>query len=412
MQGLDNAGKLHVGWHELHPDVSLNFQLNRWAAYGGPGWLADVRPVLSTLVDYERWRGTFLELGERAAEEGRTFHAALHFRAAEFFMLPSDPRKESLRRRLILMLREATGIDASARVDVPFGALRLPVWRLPGGGTRGTVLVFGGFDSYIEELFPILVRLREEGFSVVAFEGPGQGSVRAEQGAPMTSDWYRPVAAVFDALGLDDVTLVGLSLGGCLALRAAAYEPRVRRVVAFDVLADFFACVIAQLPRVVRALVRSLAAIGADRALDGAMNAAARRRPVLEWGLAQAMYVFGCDRPTDALRALRALNTRDVSVRVRQDVLLLAGANDHYVPLSQLRDQTRLLSGARSITTRVFTAEEHAQAHCQVGNLPLALGVISAWSRSLDTRDACRTGDEPQAASASGNAPRGPRTKP
>ena len=388
VDGIDGeAGKLHVGWHELHPDVSLNFQLNRWAAYGGPRWLADVRPVLSSLVDYEAWRGAFFKLGERASSEGRTLDAALHFRSAEFFMLPSDPRKEPLRRRLIPMLREASGIDASARVEIPFGALRLPVWRLHGGGAQGTVVVFGGFDSYIEEFFPVLSRLRHEGFSVVAFEGPGQGSVRAEQGAPMTADWHRPVAAVLDALDLNDVTLVGMSLGGCLAIRAAAFEPRVRRVVAFDVLADFFACAIAQLPRAARVLVRSLASVGAGRGLDAMLNAAARRRPVLAWGLAQAMHVFGSERPAGALRAMRSLHTRTVSARVRQDVLLLAGANDHYVPLSQLWDQARLLSNARSITARVFTASEQAQAHCQVGNLPLAIRTISAWSRSLDDRE-------------------------
>ena len=294
------------------------------------------------------------------------------------------------------MLREAAGIDASAFVEVPFGALRLPVWRLTGGGTHGTLVVFGGFDSYVEELFPVLLRLRHEGFSVVAFEGPGQGSVRAEQGAPMTADWHRPVSAVLDALDLHDITLVGISLGGCLAIRAAAFEPRVRRVVAFDALADFFVCAVAQLPRAARLLVRSLAAVGANRGLDGMINAAARRRPVLEWGLAQAKHVFGCDRPADALRAMRALHTRTVSARVRQDVLLLAGANDHYVPLSQLWDQARLLSGARSITARVFTADEQAQAHCQVGNLPLAISTISAWSRSLDDREASCSGRESQ----------------
>jgi hypothetical protein len=82
-----DAGELHVGWHELHPDVSLNFQLNRWAAYRGPSWLADVRPVLSSLVGYEAWRSTFCELGERGEREGRTLAAGLHFRSAEFFML-------------------------------------------------------------------------------------------------------------------------------------------------------------------------------------------------------------------------------------------------------------------------------------------------------------------------------------
>jgi hypothetical protein len=69
---------LHVGWYELHPDVSLNFQLNRWAATGGPAWIDDVRPLLPALVDYDTWRDSFVKLGERAESEGRRLHAALH----------------------------------------------------------------------------------------------------------------------------------------------------------------------------------------------------------------------------------------------------------------------------------------------------------------------------------------------
>jgi len=108
--------------------------------------------------------------------------------------------------------------------------------------------VLGGFDSYIEEFFAVLASLRDKGWSVVAFEGPGQGSVLEEHGAAPTRDWHRPVAAVFDAFRLDDVTLIGVSLGGCLAIRAAAFEPRVRRVVAFDVLSDCLGCMAVQHP--------------------------------------------------------------------------------------------------------------------------------------------------------------------
>jgi hypothetical protein len=91
------------------------------------------------------------------------------------------------------------------------------------------------------------------------------------------------------------------------------------------------------------------------------------------------MHVFGCDRPSEALRAAQTFHTHDISDRVRQDVLLLAGANDHYVPLAQLWEQARGLSAARSITARVFTARQQAQAHCQIGNLPLAIDTISDW---------------------------------
>jgi alpha-beta hydrolase superfamily lysophospholipase len=294
-------------------------------------------------------------------------------------MLGSDPRKEPLRKRLTLMFCEAAGVPASARREIKFGELRLPAWHLPSDSPRGTLVVFGGFDSYIEEFFPILASLRGKGWSVIGFEGPGQGSVLEEQRAPMTREWHRPVAAVLDAFNLDDVTLVGISLGGCLAIRAAALEPRVHRVVAFDVLSDFFDCLAAQHPGPAVPLARSLLAVGANASVDNALGRLARRSRVVEWGISQAMHVFGCDRPSEALRAAQTFHTHDISDRVRQDVLLLAGANDHYVPLAQLWEQARGLSAARSITARVFTARQQAQAHCQIGNLPLAIDTISDW---------------------------------
>jgi alpha-beta hydrolase superfamily lysophospholipase len=383
LQGLSRTSTLYVGWYELHPDVSLNFQLNRWAATGGPDWIADVRPDLPSLRDYDSWRNTFVRLGETAAAQGRILHAALHFRSAEFFMLASDPRKEPLRKRLIALFGEAAGVSPGARHEVTFDNLRLPAWAFSAPQAHGTLVVFGGFDSYIEEFFPILLSFREQGWNVVAFEGPGQGAVLEEQGAPLTREWHRPVTAVLDAFNLQDVTLVGISLGGCLAIRAAAFEPRVRGVVAFDVLSDFFECMMAVHPGPASSIVRALLATGADGLIDLALPRMARHNPVLEWGLAQACHVFGREGPAGAFRVAQTLHTRDVSERVRQHVLLLAGAGDHYVPLSQLWDQIHLLSNARSITARVFTAQEKAQAHCQVGNLPLAIGTISDWARNI-----------------------------
>src|SRR5215467_12239235 len=383
-QGRAPTSTLHVGWYELHPDVSLNFQLNRWAATGGPEWIADVRPELGSLRDYESWRNTFVRLGETAAAQGRILHAALHFRSAEFFMLASDPRKEPLRKRLIALFRDAAGVSPTARREVGFDGLRLPAWAFSAREPHGTLVLFGGFDSYVEEFFPILASLQDKGWNVVAFEGPGQGAVLEEQGAPLIRDWHRPVAAVLDAFNLQDVTLVGISLGGCLAIRAAAFEPRVRRVVAFDVLSDFFECMMMSVrPAQAVHVLRGLMSVGADSLIDSTMRGAARRSPVIDWGISQAMRVFGCERPSQALRIAQSYHTADVSARVRQDVLLFAGANDHYVPLMQLWDQARALTAARSITARVFTDEEQAHAHCQVGNLPLAIGTISDWANKI-----------------------------
>ncbi len=369
---------LHRGWRDLHPDVSLNFQLNRWLAYGGEAWLRDVEPVLPRLTTLDAWRDEFMRLGDAAERDGRWLDAALHLRAAEFFMLADDPRKQPARGRLLAHLRETYAASYTA-LEAPLGDVTLPIARFGEPRARGSLVVFGGFDSYIEEFFPILHELGALGHDVVAFEGPGQGSVLEDQRVAMSPDWHRPVAAVLDALGLDDVTLVGISLGGCLVIRAAAFEPRVRRVIAYDVLTSFEECMMRQVPELARPVMRGLLATHAGSLMDGLVDVAAAHRPVIEWGIRQAMRVFGAATPHEAWKAAHAYRSDDVSQLVTQDVLLLAGADDHYVPTGQLWTQAAALTRARSVTARLFTAEEQAQAHCQVGNLLLAIDVIARW---------------------------------
>ena len=57
------------------------------------------------------------------------------------------------------------------------------------------------------------------------------------------------------------------------------------------------------------------------------------------------------------------------------------------VPLHQLADQQQGLTRARSVATRVFTAEESAASHCQAGNYQLALDVMLDWLRLARERE-------------------------
>jgi hypothetical protein len=49
------------------------------------------------------------------------------------------------------------------------------------------------------------------------------------------------------------------------------------------------------------------------------------------------------------------------------------------IPLKELQKHRQGLVNARSITERIFSADEHAENHCQVGNIKLALDVILDW---------------------------------
>lgn len=67
--------------------------------------------------------------------------------------------------------------------------------------------------------------------------------------------------------------------------------------------------------------------------------------------------------------------------------VLLAGAEDHYVPIEQFFDQLQTLTRARSVTGRLFTRAEEAHNHVQLGNVGLSLDVFMRWMWGLDERD-------------------------
>jgi pimeloyl-ACP methyl ester carboxylesterase len=236
-----------------------------------------------------------------------------------------------------------------------------------------------GFDSYIEEVFPMQLYFHEAGYDVVSFDGPGQGVVLEDGHMPMTPDWHKPVKAILDFFELDDVTLIGGSLGGCLAIRAAAFEPRVRRVVANDILTNFFEAMLGQMKGSAQKELSALLEVGADHVVDKLVGRVMKGSLVMDWGIEQGMFVTGTSTPSEFFREMQRYRTDDVSVVVEQDVLLLAGAEDHYVPLQQLDDQIRSLTHARSLTARVFTRDEQGHEHIQVGNYGLQFRVIKDW---------------------------------
>jgi pimeloyl-ACP methyl ester carboxylesterase len=316
-------------------------------------------------------------LAEAARQADRRLASAYYDRASEFFMRPGDPRRPAARNRFAQTMR--TLYDVAPDV-VPYGGSVLPAIDLhPEAESGATIVVFGGFDSYVEEFLPMLATMVDAGHRVIAFEGPGQGAALEDHGLPMIAEWERPVAAVLDHYRLDDVTVVGESLGGGLVIRAAAFEPRISRVVSMDILDDEFEVIARQIGRGATPVLRVLLALRAKGIVNAVARRAIARKPVAAWGLQQGMHVTGTSTAYDFLRSTTRFNTRRVSQLVTADVLLLAGADDHYVPLKQLRRQAARLVRARSVTTRTFTAAEQASNHCQVGNIGAAVRVIQAW---------------------------------
>jgi hypothetical protein len=57
---------------------------------------------------------------------------------------------------------------------------------------------------------------------------------------------------------------------------------------------------------------------------------------------------FELESAFEFLQRIKQFLTTDISASIRQDVPLMAGCEDHYVPVKQLQHQTGMLKNARS----------------------------------------------------------------
>jgi pimeloyl-ACP methyl ester carboxylesterase len=319
-----------------------------------------------------------IRLAERAEREGRLLQAAFYYRAAEFYILEEVPEKELLYDRFHDLFYRAVQGEEIEKAKVPYGDGFLPVMKVPASGIKKhTIVLHGGFDSFIEEFYSMIRYLSHHGYEIVAFEGPGQGAARRKYGLAFDIEWEKPVSAVMDFFNLTNVTLFGLSMGGWLCLRAAAFEPRVTRVIASGHAIDYMKSMNKLFYHIHRWFLKN------HRDFTGLMaewKFTRGKDNIAAWMVKHLMYITRKDKTIDALETYVSMNDRNIhSERVVQDVLLLLGEKDHFIPLKMLDMQAKALTNARSVAARVFTAEEHAQNHCQIGNIELSLEVILKW---------------------------------
>jgi pimeloyl-ACP methyl ester carboxylesterase len=364
-------------FHDFHKDANINYQLNRFLIAG----LEDVFAEIGRNVEnFDDWKKLFCAKAAAFEKQGKTDVAMGLYRAAEFFMNPSDPDRTIVIEKFLQFFYQSKAGKNIEQISVPYEGNLLHGFRLrPTLISKGIVLIHGGFDSYIEEFYTLGAAICECGYEVIMFDGPGQGSTLMFEKVSMTHEWEKPVAAVLDYFGAKNVTLIGISLGGYLAIRAASQEKRIDRVIADDVMLDFFACVTSRRGKVAAYLIRSLINLRLAFVLNAVAGIMMKKDMYSQWGIAQGMHVMGCKTPYQFFLKLKQYNGYTVSSKITGDVLIMAGNKDHFVPMAQFYKQLTLLTGAKSVTSRIFTEQEQAQSHCQIGNLGLATLYMLGW---------------------------------
>ena len=369
-------------YHKFHKDQVFNFQLNRWYSLGYAR-LEDMQEAGHNVTSFDNWKTEMIRLGEKAVSEDRFINAAFYFRAAEFYILTDNAEKDALYDRFRDCFDNAFGKDGIERSDVPYGDRSLPAMRVPAKSQpkKGTIVLHGGFDSFIEEFYSMMVVFSEHGYDVVGFEGPGQGAARRKCGIAFDYEWEKPAKAILDYFNIKEVTWLGISMGGYLCFRAAAFEPRIARVIASSVAFDY-----TRFHNIVAEKVGKFFFTRLRKVSNYKMKKMIERGGMPGWMIGNLMYIANATEPIEATDLMLKLNACNLhSDLVKQDVLILTGKDDHFVPFKMHDMQVQALTNAKSVTARVFTEEDQAQNHCQIGNIGLALDVMLNWIDSVSS---------------------------
>jgi dienelactone hydrolase len=383
-------------------DPSYSFELIRALAgayYGG----ADIGECLNTAYRikegddqswYDEWLRTaerIFSVGESCAAKGRKvsareayIRASGYFRSAEFFLHadPGDQRALSTAKKSRTAFSKALPLMSppGQALEIPYEGVAIPGYFRPApeGGKRPLMIVITGFDGTAEENFMGHAdAFNRRGYHFLTIEGPGQGRCVREQKLYFRPDWEKVMTPVVDfALKLpgvdpDRVALMGLSFGGYLAPRAAAFEHRLAACVANGGVYDFAAPQLKRLPPFMVELIDK-----DPSAFDAMMKEGIKNNPEARWALQDGMWKFNAPSFAAYMKKLGEYNLRGCADRIACKTLVIDSEAEQFFP-GQAKELFDALKCDKELL--VFTIAEGAELHCQVGAAAVSHQRICDW---------------------------------
>lgn len=317
--------------------------------------------------------------------------ASNYYRTAEYFRR-KDPARDPEVRELAASSRETFAAAMQLHdfefelVSIPYENAELPGYLfLPdaSGTPRPTVICTGGFDTMAEELYyHVAVAALSRGYNVLLFDGPGQGRVLREQGLRLRTDWEAVVTPVVDfvftrqEIATDKIAIYGVSLGGYLAARSAAFDHRLAALIADGGVYDFSSSLDNAMPRF---LIKWIDEGRHDRIVGQILRTAMAFDITTRWLLRHGAWALGVDSAADVPRALRQYTLDGVADKITAPTLLLEAENDQGIAKGEAARAARALVNAASVTHIALLSREGAGEHCHQGAFTRKQQVVFDW---------------------------------
>ncbi|KAI1610107.1 Alpha/Beta hydrolase protein [Exophiala viscosa] len=398
---------------QLSPDHSFHYEILRTLAHARY-YGADVGEVLQAAQgiepgDFESFSKAFDALATRVYNQAEKidqsrypvsardayFRASNYFRAADFYLhgKPEDPRIDELWTKQTDAFDKANALLSSPgqRVTLKsdgFDVVGIYYQTQVGdpAAPKATLILGNGYDGAQEEMLHVCgFAALERGYNVIAYEGPGQPTVRRQQCKGFITEWEKVITPVVDFLeGRPEVDskrigLMGYSMGGWLCLRAAAFEHRIAAAIAVDGVYSVGQAYSNMLPPPWAALREKGDTRGLDAAVRGFLGNP--KAPTgLQWGIEQGLWSFNLTSPSKYLDESDLMTLEGISDRIQCPVWVGEAGEDEF-----FRGQPEKVKDALGdrATLVKLGMEDAAGHHCHVGAAVLMNQVVFDWFEDI-----------------------------
>jgi len=341
------------------------------AAKGSDAGTGDFLRAWTALTDQLVGQAEQAEKAGHQRTAGQLYFRATNYLAqSERMLSKSDPNRVPTYRRILDLAQKSFELRDTRvrRVEIPYEGTTLPAYfsaaPATDQGPAPVMIMFNGLDSTKEHMYNSehWAELAARGISTLMVDPPGSGEALRLQGLTSRVDSEAWATACVDYLETRDdvdetrIGLVGWSLGGYYAPRAAAFEKRLALVVAWGANHNWGAVQRRRLQR------------------EG-------ERPVPHYW-EHVLWVWGFPDDTDLNEFVDFADQVHLDGVVEQiDVpfLICHGENDRQIPLEYAHRSYDQAVNSPKRELRIFSPEEGGTEHIGLDHLSYVSTYIADW---------------------------------
>jgi esterase/lipase len=305
---------------------------------------------------------------QRISAAAEYYRAALYLTQAARLNTPEWFRTtDGYAQSIEVLVRHLELTDAAvSRVEIPFEGASLPGYlHLADSGGQGAtpvVIQFNGVDSTKELMYlsGLSTQLAQRGVSTLMVDTPGTGEALRMRGLTANHESERWASACVDFLegianvDADAIGIVGWSLGGYFAPRAAAFDQRLKLVVAWDANHNW-------------------GEVQRDRRQRENGQVIAPHY----WDL--VCWAWGASDIDDLLERARPVTLDGIVELVHAPLLITHGAGNRQISVEYARRTFEQATGSVKRELRVFDGPEGGLETIGLDNLPVVVDYIADW---------------------------------